>query len=357
MMDDTQRPTFDPSTQLPSERGIFGLPHSVQEARVIVLPSPFAATSPGGHASSGPEALLKASRQVERADPELGSVFEPGIHMLPTPEAVTRWHVDARENAKKILAVDGDILDSPALIAALSRVNILAQNTHEWVHDTTRFMIKQGKLVAVVGGDPSVAFGTIRAHASRTTNMGVLHVGPCAGLLRAHMGFAPSHRSLNIDVLDNIVGVHKIVHVGANAIEAEERAVAHPSDARVVLFSALELEYARLAGETLMAQCERIIAPLPNKVFVALDMSALAEASSGLHDSPAAFGLTWSQMRFLLRALHRSGRVVVGASVSDIVQGPHGESRCAAIAARALYALIGWMLVGKGLLDSPRSIG
>jgi len=53
---------FDPSAAASPESGIFGLPHEEHDARVVLIPMPFAATvSYGGGAEKGPQAILKAS--------------------------------------------------------------------------------------------------------------------------------------------------------------------------------------------------------------------------------------------------------------------------------------------------------
>src|SRR5262252_480613 len=79
----SMQPSFDPGAAAAPGSGIFGLPHAAAEARVIVVPVPFAATtSYGGGAERGPEAVLRASRQVDLYDLEAGRVYAPGIHML-----------------------------------------------------------------------------------------------------------------------------------------------------------------------------------------------------------------------------------------------------------------------------------
>ena len=64
---------FDPDAAALDGAGIYGLPHSVDEARVVVLPIPFAATtSYGGGAQGGPATILAASRQIDLFDLDTG---------------------------------------------------------------------------------------------------------------------------------------------------------------------------------------------------------------------------------------------------------------------------------------------
>jgi agmatinase len=77
---------FDPSAAAAAGSGVFGLPHSADDAAVVLVPVPFeATTSYGGGAARGPEAILDASRQVDLFDVETGRPYEAGIHMPPIP--------------------------------------------------------------------------------------------------------------------------------------------------------------------------------------------------------------------------------------------------------------------------------
>ena len=59
---------FDPDGRASS--GLFGLPHALEQARVVVLPVPVqCTTSPAGGAAGGPAAVLEASWQVDLCDP------------------------------------------------------------------------------------------------------------------------------------------------------------------------------------------------------------------------------------------------------------------------------------------------
>src|SRR5690242_18199078 len=51
----TMPAAFDPSAAAPQDSGIFGLPHTPEEAHVVLIPVPFeATTSYGGGTSDGP---------------------------------------------------------------------------------------------------------------------------------------------------------------------------------------------------------------------------------------------------------------------------------------------------------------
>src|SRR6266404_4839970 len=88
---------FDPDGAATSESGIYGLPHSPEEARVVLLPVPWdATTSYRAGTAAGPAAILAASRQVDLFDVETGRPYESGIALVESPEELVRWASEAR---------------------------------------------------------------------------------------------------------------------------------------------------------------------------------------------------------------------------------------------------------------------
>ena len=77
---------FDPDAAAPAESGIYGLPFSVEDSKVVIVPVPYeATTSYGGGTSNGPAAVLEASKQVYLFDQETGRPYSVGIAMLDIP--------------------------------------------------------------------------------------------------------------------------------------------------------------------------------------------------------------------------------------------------------------------------------
>src|SRR5690606_3648927 len=106
------------------DSGAFGLPHSAEQAHVILVPVPFeATTSYGGGTSDGPEAILEASRQVDLFDLETGRPYERGIHMLESPTDVRAWSDAAKLEAAKVIEAGGVDAADPGLAAAAASVN------------------------------------------------------------------------------------------------------------------------------------------------------------------------------------------------------------------------------------------
>src|SRR5688572_33060006 len=88
---------FDPDAAASGASGIYGLPFTPEQSRVVVIPVPFeATTSYGGGTSRGPKAVLEASRQVDLHDHETGTPYASGIAMLDIPKNSVRWNREAK---------------------------------------------------------------------------------------------------------------------------------------------------------------------------------------------------------------------------------------------------------------------
>src|SRR5687768_5614690 len=173
---------FDPSAAAGPDSGIYGLDSTPDAARVVLIPVPFEATvSYGGGAGHGPKAILEASRQVDLFDLETGRPYAQGIALLDEDEQVRAWAEQAKALAAPVIE-KGGAGDDPALRAACAKVNAIGDQVNAWLEAQIAPLLEKGKLVGVLGGDHSVPFAAIAAHAKRFPGLGVLHVDAHADL-------------------------------------------------------------------------------------------------------------------------------------------------------------------------------
>jgi agmatinase len=337
-------PTFDPSAAALAGSGVYGLPHSEEEAAVVLVPVPFeATTSYGGGAAGGPEAILSASRQVDLFDVETGRPYEAGIHMLPLAERVLALDAAARADAAPVVEAGG-AGDDAALLAAAARVNAASEEVNRWVEGEVTRLLAAGKRVGVVGGDHAVAYGGIAAHAKRFPGMGVLHLDAHADLRRAYEGFEHSHASILFNVVERLPGVARLVQVGLRDVSDEEMAYALASRGRIVQHHDALLAAARFDGEPWGAQVRRIVEGLPRDVYLSFDVDGLDPTLCPHTGTPVPGGLSFQEACALVAGVARSGRRIVGFDLVEVAPGPEGDEWDGNVGARLLYKMIGWTL-------------
>jgi agmatinase len=336
---------FDPSAAAQPGSGVFGLPSTLDDARVALVPVPFeATTSYGGGTAQGPDAILSASRQIDLFDRETGRPYEAGIFMLPVPEEIARLDAEARAAAAPVIEAGGVSPDRPELVRAAAEVDRACERVNAWVDRETDRLLAAGKRVGIVGGDHSVSYGAIAAHARRYPNLGVLHVDAHADLRVAFEGFTWSHASILYNVAERLPSVSRIVQVGLRDISEDEHRYAAGSGGRIVQHHDADLAEARFEGESWAAQVRRIVEPLPQDVYVSFDVDGLDPTLCPHTGTPVPGGLSFPMATSLLAGLVKSGRRIVGFDLVEVAPGPEGDEWDGNVGARLLYKLIGWSL-------------
>lgn len=340
---------FDPDAPARADAGIYGLPHTPEQARVVLVPVPWDATTsyrPG--TAGGPAAILAASRQVDLFDLETGRPYEAGIALLEESSEVRAWNAEARRAAEPVIAAGGLLPGRPDLARAVSHVDDLGARLNEWVRAETQRWLDQGKLVGLVGGDHAAPFGAIEAVARRHPGLGVLHVDAHADLREAYEGFTWSHASIMFNVLERVPEVARLVQVGIRDLGAAEHARIEASAGRVVTHFDAVLKARRSEGETWAVQCARIVQDLPGRVYLSFDIDGLDPALCPHTGTPVPGGLSFEDATYLIGAVVRAGRTIVGFDLNEVAPGPDGDEWDANVGARLLYKMIGWALRSSG---------
>lgn len=317
---------FDPDAAAGEHSGIYGLPFTPEEAKVVIVPVPFeATTSYGGGTSGGPLAVLEASKQVDLFDRETGRPYEQGIAMLEVPKKIVQWNAKATKSRSK------------------KRVNEFGDRVNEWVHDKTASLLEAGKMAVTLGGDHSVPFGAIQAYAEKYPGLGILHLDAHADLREAYDGFTWSHASIFHNVMTRIPGVGRLVQVGVRDLGAAESRMIEESCGRIVTFFDPDLAAEKEAGRPWAAIADHIVAHLPETVYLSWDIDGLDPTLCPSTGTPVPGGLSWNEAVGLLRAIVRARKRIVGLDLCEVAPGDSEWD--ANVGARLLYKMIGFALL------------
>lgn len=333
---------FDPDGPAPATSGIYGLPFSVEDSKVIIVPVPFeATTSYGGGTSNGPAAVLEASKQVDLFDQETGRPYASGIAMLDIPKDVVRWNAAAKKIAARVIEKGGTV--DRATQRAADQVNEVSEQVNAWVYDETVALLRHGKLAVTLGGDHSVPYGAIRAYAQKYPGLGILHLDAHADLRDAYEGFIWSHASIFNNVMRKVAGVGKLVQVGVRDLGQAERQMIDSSNGRIVTFYDSDLAARKEEGIPFARLADQIVAALPDDIYLSWDIDGLDPTLCPGTGTPVPGGLSWNEAIGLLRAIRRSGKRIVGLDLCEV--SPGDTEWDANVGARLLYKMIGYALL------------
>lgn len=337
-------PDFDPNAAAAPDSGIFGLRHTPHEAKVVLVPVPFeATTSYGGGTSNGPRAIFDASKQVDLFDLDTGRPYEAGIAMLEESEWVRSWNREAKALAAPLIAEGG--AEKGAL--RVQPIDALCEKLNAYVVETTQQWLSRGKRVGIIGGDHATVYGGIWAHAEKYPGLGILHVDAHADLRDAYEGFTWSHASIMHNVMTRIPKVKKLVQVGIRDFGEAEYEMIRSSEGRINTFFDSQLARSAAQGMVWQEQVDRIVSQLPNQVYVSFDIDGLDPVLCPHTGTPVPGGLSFQQACALFEGVARAGKQIVGFDLNEVSPGPEGDEWDGNVGARLLYKLIGWMLLSS----------
>jgi agmatinase len=269
----------------------------LDSARAVVVPVPYEGTvSYGSGASRGPEAILRASEQIELYDEELG--FEPyqaGIHTMAP------------------LVVRDD--DAPEKVVDAVRVCCAE-------------LLDADKWVAVLGGEHSITPGAVQAASARFPGLRVVQLDAHADLRERYDGSAWSHACAMARSLEHA----PVTAVGIRSYSVEEAEKIRRGIPNYRMIHARET-----GGD---AWHERALEGLDDApVYLTIDVDGFDPSLVPATGTPEPGGLGWRPALDFLDKLFRRARVV-GCDVVELapIEGLHHVDFTIA---RLVYKLIG----------------
>lgn len=330
---------------------LFGLPYTVEEARVVVIPVPWEVTvSYTAGTARGPQAVLDASPQLDLFQYDIPAAWKMGLAMLPVSDEWLQKSDALREKAAAYIKAleENTLSEQGADVQKVPEVvNKAAEEMITWVRETAQEQLKAGKLPFVLGGDHSTPLGLMQAIAAQKGDFGILQIDAHADLRKAYEGFQYSHASIMYNALDMIPQVKKLVQVGIRDICEGEAEMAERLD-RIDIFYDAELKKAAFEGISWKSKTQEIIKNLPDQVYISFDIDGLDPKLCPATGTPVPGGFDFEEAMYLMKAVVESGRTIVGGDLCEV--GPGQDEWNGNVGARVLYRLANLAGVSNGFL-------
>jgi agmatinase len=274
-----------------------GLPDEFSDfltSRVIIVPVPFDLTTTYQHGTEkGPAALIEASRHMELYDIETNStIYQIGIHT------------------------------SPAIKSSSSK------QMQEEVYRRTAEYLSNKKFVVTLGGEHSISFAPIKAHAEHFPGLSILQIDAHADLQDAYEGNPWSHASVMARVKE-LPQISSIVAVGIRSMSQEEAQVVDKEKT----FFGHELD-------ALGVWIDKVINQLSDRVYITFDLDGFDSSLMPSTGTPEPGGLQWNQTMSLLKQV-AAKKNIVGFDVVELCPSPSNLAPDY-LAAKLLYKILSY---------------
>ena len=334
---------FDPSG-ISAIDSLFGLPFSTEEAEIIVIPVPWEVTvSYSAGTSNGPEAILKASAQVDLYDSYIEDAWKIGITMIDFPYELKAKSDMLREKASAHInaLTEGTLKEEDsASVMITDEINRASTALNTWVKHKCLEYLNKNKMVVLLGGDHSTPLGFMQAVAEKYKNFGILQIDAHADLRVEYEGFKYSHASIIYNALE-IKQVEKVVQVGIRDYSKSEAKIIEEADGRIVTFFDRDIKHKQYGGETWKTICNNIIDELPFHVYLTFDIDGLDPKLCPHTGTPVAGGLEFEQVIYLIQQVVESGRKIIGFDLNEVAPGE--DEWDANVGARLLFKISNMM--------------
>lgn len=338
---------FDPDGPGIKNGNLIGLPFNEADAKIVLLPVPWDVTvSYADGTSNGPENIRDCSYQLDLMDHDVPDAWKMGIYYRSTNKDWQRKNKDLRPTAKlyiDFLENGGQVKDSPEMQNILLEINQACLDLKEWVYQETKAIMNAGKKVGLVGGEHSIPLGFLKALSEQHPGFGILQIDAHMDLREAYEGFTYSHASIFYNAL-KLNGLQSLTQVSVRDFcEAEMKIL--QEEKKVTCFFDHDIKSALFEGRTFQAICQKIIASLPQKVYISFDIDGLKPTFCMGTGTPVPGGLSFEEAMYLLKMVVDSGREIIGFDLSEVAGGDHEFD--GNVGARVLYKLSNLMGYSK----------
>ena len=271
----------------------------LDSAKAVIIPVPYdATTSYKTGARYGPEAIIRASLQLEDYDLELdGDVSSQGIFTTPS------------------LPV---IVDGPKQMIDLVEIEVSKY-------------ISKGKIIGVLGGEHSISLGAIKAFKETHSDFSVLYLDAHSDMRQSYQGSLFSHACTARRIKEHV----PITLAGIRSVSLEEKDFIEQSSTPIFPWPHHSKSNSDWVNE--------ILGTLKSDVYISIDLDVLDPSIMSAVGNPEPGGVSWLELISLLRTVSKT-RNIVGFDVVELSPGEGPES-CSYLAAKLVYKLLGYVVL------------
>lgn len=289
-----------------------------KDADVVIVSAPWSVTSDFGRgATYTPDAVIDASAECGLYDANSELSAEGRVATAEIDYNIQESSEHLGREAERIAHHTASSVGEYAA-RKIAHINEGFAEMHTSIYKQAKYWAEQGKKVAVMGGDHSVTFGAVKALAECNEGMGVLFVDAHADFSREGEVYNYSHRSIARNIVEEIPSVERLVEIGVRDISRVEAEELKAND-NVELFLAERLAAKRFEGASWGDLCREVVAALPQKVYISLDIDALKIEFCNNTNAPVPGGMTFDEVTYLINAVVESGREIVGFDIVEVV--------------------------------------
>jgi agmatinase len=333
--------TYDPNSVSNPNNNIFGMPTNEEESRLVIIPVPWEVTvSYGSGTARAPEAISKASMQVDLFDPEMPEAWKEGFYMRPSDKKILMKSDYLRKEAElyiDYISKGDEVSANQFMCKTLKEVNEGGVFLNNWVYEQTKVLLAKGKLVGILGGDHSTPLGYMKAIGEKHGNFGILQIDAHCDLRDTYEGFNYSHASIMYNALKEIPELERVVQVGIRDYSQVEWEYIKNSNYKVVTYFDKDIKQRQFEGETWKQIAEEIVSRLPDKVFISFDIDGLDRKLCPHTGTPVPGGFEMEEVFYVFKKVLESGRKLIGFDLSEV--GISDTDWNSNVGARALFKL------------------
>lgn len=330
--------SFNPDDVAVANGNIFGFPYDEKVSDLIILPVPWeVTTSYGNGASLGPEAIRKASTQLDFVDSLLDSPWNYPVYMLPSDDYWQLQNLRLKKLAQQYIHELESGVSNTKHIEIIKEINKFSNELNNYIYDTAKNYFHRKKTLCLLGGDHSTPFGLIKFLSEIYDDLTVVQIDAHADLREAYEGFEFSHASIMYNVMHK-TNVKHLVQIGIRDFSPGEKNLIE-TDNRITTFYDYDIKRQLFDGKTYAEIVENILKSIPtDNVYISFDIDGLSPDLCPNTGTPVPGGFTFFEIYYFLDRLALSGKHIVGFDLNEV--SPGNNEWDANVGSRILFKLI-----------------